>query len=64
MARTLRLSLEAEQAVAAIAEAEHISQNEAVNRALLDYVSKRTSVRDALITSIVAEDASILDRLA
>lgn len=64
MARTLRLSLEAEQAVAAIAEAEHISQNEAVNRALLDYVTKRTSVRDALITSIVAEDASILDRLA
>lgn len=64
MARTLRLSAEAEQAVAAIAEAEHISQNEAINRALLDYARKRTEVRDALIASMVTEDAAILDRLA
>lgn len=64
MARTLRLSPEAEQAAAAIAEAEHISQNEAVNRALLDYAAKRSAVRDALLAGIVAEDAAILDRLA
>jgi predicted transcriptional regulator len=64
MARTLRLSAEAKEAVAAIAEAEHISQNEAINRALLDYARKRAEVRDALIASIVAQDAAILDRLA
>lgn len=64
MARTLRLSAEAERAVAAIAEAEHISQNEAVNRAVVDYARKRSAVRDALIASIVAEDAAILDCLA
>ncbi|RMI06922.1 hypothetical protein [Cellulomonas triticagri] len=64
MARTLRLSGEAEIAVARIAEAEGISQNEAINRALLDYASKRSAVRDALIASIVVEDAAILDRLA
>lgn len=64
MPRTLRLSPEAEHAVAAIAEAEHISQNEAVNRALLDYAAKRTAVSDALLSTIVDEDAEILDRLA
>lgn len=64
MARTLRLSPEAERAASAIAEAEHISQNEAVNRALLDYAAKRTAVRDSLIATIVAQDRAILDRLA
>ncbi len=64
MARTLRLSAEAEEAVATIAAAEHIWQNEAINRALLDYARQRTEVRDALIASIVAQDAAILDRLA
>ncbi|WP_263119514.1 CopG family transcriptional regulator [Cellulomonas sp. RIT-PI-Y] len=64
MARTLRLSDEAEHAVTSLAAAENISQNELISRAVLDYAAKRTSVRDALLAEIVAEDAEILDRLA
>jgi len=64
MARTLRLSSEAEHAVATLAAAENISQNELISRAVLDYAAKRSAVRDALLAEIVAEDAEILDRLA
>ena len=41
MARTLRLSPEAESAVAALASAENVSQNELISRAVLDYAAKR-----------------------
>ncbi|GIG26285.1 hypothetical protein [Cellulomonas denverensis] len=64
MARTLRLSDEVERTVATLAAAEDISQNELISRAVQDYAAKRSSVRDALLAEIVAEDAAILDRLA
>ncbi|WP_199224418.1 CopG family transcriptional regulator [Serinibacter arcticus] len=60
---TLRLDDEAQAALERIATAEGVSSNEAVRRAVLEYDTNRTSVRDAFIARIVAEDGPLLDRL-
>lgn len=60
---TLRLDDETQAALDRIAAAEGISSTEAVRRALVEYDTKRSSVRDAFIARIVAEDRPLLDRL-
>ncbi|MDO8143446.1 MULTISPECIES: hypothetical protein [unclassified Isoptericola] len=64
MARTTRLSPEGEQAVKRIATSEGISENAAIDRALIEYDTKRATLRDQLIAKIVKEDSGLLDRLA
>lgn len=64
MAMTLRLDDDAQAALDRITQAEGISANAAVGRALLDYDAKRRELRDRLIAQIVEEDRALLDRLA
>lgn len=63
MAMTLRLDAEAQAALDRISQAEGVSSTEAVQRAILEYDSKRAAVRDAYIARIVSEDKPLLDRL-
>jgi hypothetical protein len=64
MPRTLRLNDAAQSALERIATSEQISENEAIQRAVLEYDKKRASIRDALIQQIVTEDKALLERLA
>lgn len=63
MAMTLRLDDEAQAALDRIVNAEKVSAADAVRRAVIEYDSKRRSMRDALIQRIVEEDRALLDRL-
>lgn len=48
MARTLRLSDEAQAALGRITAAENVSANAAINAAILEYDEKRREVRDRM----------------
>jgi len=65
MAMTLRTDSELEQALTELAEAEGISKQEAIRRAVIekrDRVSHRTRV-DAIARELMVEYAEALDRL-
>lgn len=64
MAMTLRLDEATQSALERIVQAEGISANAAVARALAEYDAKRTALRDRLIAEIVEKDKALLDRLA
>ena len=59
----LRLAEEAQQALERVVEAEGITQNAAMNRAIIEYDAKRASVRDALLQQIVTDYKPLLNRL-
>lgn len=64
MAMTLRLTDEQDRMLTELAAAQQISKQEAVVRAIADYVGRRAELRDALLKRIVDEDAALLDLLA
>jgi len=64
MAMTLRLTDEEAQRLQAAAEREHTSMQEIARRAINQYVSRRSAMREEALKRIVAEDAELLDRLA
>jgi len=66
MALNVRLSEEAEQALAAIAQEEGVSKNDVINRAILERaarLSHHREVRD-LAREAIADYGPLLDRLA
>jgi predicted transcriptional regulator len=65
MAMTLRTDSELEKALTELAEAEGISRQEAIRRAVIekrDRVSRRARV-DAIASELIVEYAEALDRL-
>ena len=60
----LRLEEPARKALDRITASEHISDNRAINNAILEYDRRRVAMRDKLLQQIVAEDRDLLDRLA
>jgi len=64
MAMTLRLTEEQDRALTELAKAQNISKQEAVVRAIDDYVARRAELRSAILTRIVSEDAELLDLLS
>lgn len=66
MALNVRLSDEAEEALAAIAQEEGVSKNDVINRAILERaarLSRHGEVRD-LAREAIADYSPLLDRLA
>jgi predicted transcriptional regulator len=63
MPMTLRLTPAETEALRETARREHRSMQEVARAAIGEYVSRRTSRRDAHILAIVVEDADLLRRL-
>jgi len=63
MAMTLRLTPEETEALRETARREHRSMQEVARAAIGEYVGRRTTLRDAHLTTIVREDAELLRRL-
>ena len=63
MPMTLRLTPAETEALRETARREHRSMQEVARAAIGEYVSRRTSRRDAHLRAIVAEDAELLRRL-
>ncbi len=61
---TLRLTEAEIEALRLVAEREHRSMQDVARQAIREYTSRRTAVRDAALSGILAEDAELLDRLA
>jgi hypothetical protein len=66
MAMNLRLTEEAERVLAALAQEEGISKNEAINRAILDRGARSSRQKDvrALAREAIKSYGPLLDRLA
>jgi predicted transcriptional regulator len=64
VAMTLRLTEAETEALRLVAERENRSMQDVARRAIREYTSRRTAVRDAALERIVTEDAELLDRLA
>ena len=63
MAMTLRLTPDETEALREAARREHRSMQEVARTAILEYVKRRTRLRDEHLAAIVAEDAELLRRL-
>jgi predicted transcriptional regulator len=61
---TLRLTDEQDAMLQQLADAQHISKQEAVVRAIEDAVRRRAERSGELLKRIVTEDAALLDLLA
>lgn len=66
MAMTLRLTAEEDELLTQTAAAEGRSKQDVARAAIVEYVRRREHVarRDAEVGRIIAEDRSLLDRLA
>lgn len=64
MAMTLRLTDEQTAALQQVAEREHRSMHAVVVDAIERYTAQRSTRRDELLRDIVAENATVLGRLA
>jgi len=66
MALNVRLSTEAERALAALAAEEGVSKNEAINRAILDRAARHSQEAEVrhLARRVIADYGPLLDRLA
>jgi len=66
MALNVRLTDDAERALAAIAAQEQISKNEAINRAILDRAARTSQQAEVrrLARQAIADYGPLLDRLA
>lgn len=64
MAMTLRLTEEQDATLQALADAQHISKQEAAVRAIESAARRQAETREAVLGRIVAEDAALLDLLA
>ena len=60
---TLRLTIEATEALRETAKREHRSMQDVARTAIDEYVSRRATRRDAHLAAIVQEDAELLRRL-
>ncbi|MDR2722956.1 MAG: hypothetical protein LBB54_04435 [Cellulomonadaceae bacterium] len=60
----LRLTEQAQVALDRVMEAESVTQNAAINQAIIEYDARRASVRDALLKQIISDYQPLLDRLA
>jgi predicted transcriptional regulator len=60
---TLRLTTAETEALRETARREHRSMQEVARAAIGEYVSRRTSLRDAHLRTIIAEDSELLRRL-
>ncbi len=63
MPMTLRLTIEATEALRETAKREHRSMQDVARTAIDEYVSRRATRRDAHLAAIVQEDAELLRRL-
>jgi predicted transcriptional regulator len=63
MPMTLRLTPAETEALRETAKREHRSMQEVARTAIVEYVQRRTRVRDEHLATIVAEDAELLRRL-
>lgn len=61
---TLRLTAEQTRALREAAADDAVSMHEAVVRAVEDYLSRRTRLREDLLSTIVQRDRDALERLA
>ncbi|HET8616950.1 MAG TPA: hypothetical protein VFL94_15625 [Actinomycetales bacterium] len=64
MSMTLRTTPEIDKALDETAKAENLSKQQVVLKAIEEYTSRRTQVRDEAIARILREDAALLARLA
>lgn len=66
MAMNVRLTEEAERVLAALAEEDGVSKNEAINRAILDRGARSSRQKDvrALARNAIKSYGPLLDRLA
>ena len=61
---TLRTTPEIDKALDEAAKAENVSKQQIVLKAIEEYTSRRTQLRDEALARIVREDAGLLARLA
>ena len=61
---TLRLTAEQTRALREAAADDAVSMHEAVVRAVEDYLSRRTRLREDLLSTIIQRDRDALERLA
>ena len=62
--RTLRLSSEAQAALDRIVETTGTSANSAIEKAVIEFDTKRVETRDATLRRLYDEDRSLMVRLA
>jgi predicted transcriptional regulator len=61
---TLRTTPEIDKVLDETAKAEHLSKQQVVLKAIVEYTSRRSQLRDEALARIMREDASLLARLA
>lgn len=64
MSMTLRTTPEIDKALDEAAKAENLSKQQVVLKAIEEYTSRRTQLRDEALARIVREDTGLLARLA
>ncbi|MBO1756352.1 hypothetical protein [Allobranchiibius sp. CTAmp26] len=64
MAMTLRMTDELTEALRQTSEREGLSMQAVAVRAIEEYTSRRVRLRDELLSTLVAEDRAVIERLA